>query len=361
MLTEPSLLSFFKKSKSEPSGSWFHDDECDDVPSTLIVDGIEPLANQSLTNIEENQPLEDNEVQYQCSEKLTMSDSEDLDWSVNNHTNDKNGIGSEEMFSNSESIEESSIQNINMSSTDTTDSNINGLSLNKESTNCNTNDMEMENNMSVSNINSNIAPVVAKENGVKTPLSKFSWTPALPSSSSCKKAHSATDSFLSSLKAKKSQCDVQKNILKKQSSDIFLYENDSSNFQEGALLNGNDGDLEVVFDATDIMNKKSFEKCSSLTSDEKDTSLKLIMCEDYNNDEVTCKKKSKHINFNLEVLKQSIKSLEKKSADHKLVRKFRAQISPNDNTAAEDELRREISKDMFAKVHILVYSTLNPW
>lgn len=46
-------------------------------------------------------------------------------------------------------------------------------------------------------------------------------------------------------------------------------------------------------------------------------------------------------------------SSQTKDTHREITHKFHAKISPTDNTAAEDELRKEISKDMFTKMKIL--------
>ncbi|XP_062820498.1 mismatch repair endonuclease PMS2 isoform X1 [Anolis carolinensis] len=62
------------------------------------------------------------------------------------------------------------------------------------------------------------------------------------------------------------------------------------------------------------------------------------------------------LEFSLSVLRDRVKKLmgqQEKTADTLHYRKFRAKINPGENKTAEDELRKEISKEMFAKMDII--------
>ncbi|XP_059177944.1 mismatch repair endonuclease PMS2-like [Physella acuta] len=60
------------------------------------------------------------------------------------------------------------------------------------------------------------------------------------------------------------------------------------------------------------------------------------------------------IKFSLEALQKKVSTkITKSESDSNFCRSFRAKICPTDNSSAEEELQREISKDMFAKMEIL--------
>ncbi|XP_067316641.1 mismatch repair endonuclease PMS2 [Anolis sagrei] len=62
------------------------------------------------------------------------------------------------------------------------------------------------------------------------------------------------------------------------------------------------------------------------------------------------------LEFSLSVLRDRVKKLsvqQEKKAEVLHYRKFRAKINPGENKTAEDELRKEISKEMFAKMEII--------
>ncbi|KAK7919823.1 hypothetical protein WMY93_011107 [Mugilogobius chulae] len=61
------------------------------------------------------------------------------------------------------------------------------------------------------------------------------------------------------------------------------------------------------------------------------------------------------LQFSLQQLAQRVKKLQqlKKSEDEPKYRRFRAKINPGDNQSAEDELKKEICKDMFKEMSII--------
>lgn len=77
------------------------------------------------------------------------------------------------------------------------------------------------------------------------------------------------------------------------------------------------------------------------------------MYEEYNPENYTSSRKSRTVRFNLESLKEKIKSSVESKEKQNLVRRFHAKIAPTDNQSAEDELQKEITKDMFAQMEIL--------
>ncbi|XP_065415048.1 mismatch repair endonuclease PMS2 isoform X2 [Chrysemys picta bellii] len=71
---------------------------------------------------------------------------------------------------------------------------------------------------------------------------------------------------------------------------------------------------------------------------------------------IEIKKKTVPLEFSMSSLAERVKRLiqqQQKKAEAQNYRRFRAKISPGDNKTAEDELRKEISKEMFAKMEII--------
>ncbi|XP_067162721.1 mismatch repair endonuclease PMS2 isoform X2 [Apteryx mantelli] len=71
---------------------------------------------------------------------------------------------------------------------------------------------------------------------------------------------------------------------------------------------------------------------------------------------VEVKKKTVSLEFSMKVLAEKVKKViwqQQKRTETRNYRRFKAKISPGENKVAEDELRREISKEMFAKMEII--------
>ncbi|NXA07107.1 PMS2 endonuclease, partial [Sapayoa aenigma] len=71
---------------------------------------------------------------------------------------------------------------------------------------------------------------------------------------------------------------------------------------------------------------------------------------------VEVKKKTVLLEFSMKVLAEKVRKViqqQQKSKETENYRRFKAKISPGDNKVAEDELRKEISKEMFAKMEII--------
>ncbi|NWI55146.1 PMS2 endonuclease, partial [Calyptomena viridis] len=71
---------------------------------------------------------------------------------------------------------------------------------------------------------------------------------------------------------------------------------------------------------------------------------------------VEVKKKTVPLEFSMKALAEKVKKViqqQQKSKETENYRRFKAKISPGDNKVAEDELRKEISKEMFAKMEII--------
>ncbi|NXS67927.1 PMS2 endonuclease, partial [Pandion haliaetus] len=71
---------------------------------------------------------------------------------------------------------------------------------------------------------------------------------------------------------------------------------------------------------------------------------------------VEVKRKTVPLEFSMKVLAEKVKNViqqQQKSTETQNYRRFKAKISPGENKVAEDELRKEISKEMFAKMEII--------
>ncbi|NXG34863.1 PMS2 endonuclease, partial [Dromaius novaehollandiae] len=71
---------------------------------------------------------------------------------------------------------------------------------------------------------------------------------------------------------------------------------------------------------------------------------------------VEVKKKTVPLAFSMKVLAEKVKKViqqQQKRTETQNYRRFKAKISPGENKVAEDELRKEISKEMFAKMEII--------
>lgn len=215
--------------------------------------------------------------------------------------------------------------------------------------------------------------------GVKSLLSQFSASPSTSSSRSsskttsfsrsllssssslsspspsCKRAHSATNDFLNSLASKRSKFNSEKMQA-------------TPNKLAQPLQSDSDNDLEVVYE-----NFAQPASCDAETNGEvktesddgeseersNESSQKVIMCEEYDPNDFTENRKSRQVKFDLEAVRERVLRRDSRKDNEKMTRRrFKAKISPTDNTAAEDELKREISKDMFAEVWMETLSCL---
>ncbi|NWS51570.1 PMS2 endonuclease, partial [Chunga burmeisteri] len=71
---------------------------------------------------------------------------------------------------------------------------------------------------------------------------------------------------------------------------------------------------------------------------------------------VEVKKKTVPLEFSMKVLAEKVKKViqqQQKTTETQNYRRFKAKINPGENKVAEDELRKEISKEMFAKMEII--------
>ncbi|NXA52245.1 PMS2 endonuclease, partial [Nothocercus julius] len=91
---------------------------------------------------------------------------------------------------------------------------------------------------------------------------------------------------------------------------------------------------------------------AELSSEEKNTNHHLANVDVL----VEVKKKTVPLQFSMKVLAEKVKNViqqQKKRTETRNYRRFKAKISPGENKVAEDELRKEISKEMFAKMEVI--------
>ncbi|KAL4239948.1 hypothetical protein ACF0H5_000744 [Mactra antiquata] len=103
---------------------------------------------------------------------------------------------------------------------------------------------------------------------------------------------------------------------------------------------------------------KNVEDNDGMPSDEdRETKPDEIDADDDVKEEFDCAdiiiRKEKKVNYSLDCLKTRLKTREKSVKDAEFSRTFRAAINPAENMSAEQELQREIKKDMFSKMKIL--------
>lgn len=77
-----------------------------------------------------------------------------------------------------------------------------------------------------------------------------------------------------------------------------------------------------------------------------------VILEEHVDAEEDVERKERSVNFSMKHLHHRFKTKRENTCD-KFSRTFRARISPSDNQAAEQELQKEIKKDMFSKMEIL--------
>ncbi|KAF2976718.1 hypothetical protein EK904_009245 [Melospiza melodia maxima] len=147
-----------------------------------------------------------------------------------------------------------------------------------------------------------------------------------------------------------------------------LHQATESNFQSSKKVLGTEPELGQVNDWTD-QNKLSQEAngCSPRVKRFKSRNFKSeaddSKADKYPEEKnasvdvlVEVKKKIVPLEFSMKVLAEKVKKViqqQQKNTETENYRRFKAKISPGDNKVAEDELRKEISKEMFAKMEII--------
>ncbi|MPC07963.1 Mismatch repair endonuclease PMS2 [Portunus trituberculatus] len=192
--------------------------------------------------------------------------------------------------------------------------------------------------MSHLNSSSSLSPSVGVKSGSGVKASPR--TPVLPASSNCKKVHSATSDFLSNLMARKSQLSNKKVSKGQDSVD-----------KSSSVMERND-ELEVIYEGVTNGEGSVANGEEGMSNGDAEVKEMVLVRDDSGTDGPVQNRKCKLVQFDLESLKRKLRILHRRE-ERKVVRRFKAKISPTDNTAAEEELRKEISKDMFGEMEIL--------
>ncbi|CAL4134783.1 unnamed protein product, partial [Meganyctiphanes norvegica] len=172
------------------------------------------------------------------------------------------------------------------------------------------------------------------------------------------KAHNATDKFLNSLKARRNSPEItientpisqycpSRSICKTSDENLSTLETVKVEYMNTSEIN----DLEI----------EEFDGYEEIERNEEYmlTAPKMIICEEYDPQVLKATRKSKSVYFSISNIKEKLEK-QKRRKDVELVRRFRAKIAPTDNSAAEEELRKEISKDMFVKIDYLTILSLS--
>ncbi|XP_053638036.2 mismatch repair endonuclease PMS2 [Cherax quadricarinatus] len=337
---QPKLMSFLKKSKLEAP-----EVPCsvEDTPVTRLsmnIEGIQPLLNESDLERRTNGIQEETVKEVQ---NTGVNSNENCVNFVDNEMSDDSAVACLETMGKLNNSCDKDTQDHNDSS-DISIINENHLTYDSDHHKLN------NNSESEARSTSYITSVDSKKIGLKKSFSQFSRSLSLPTSSSSKKAHNATNEFLTSLLAKKSQFSVGKRFLGK---DKTLSNGDTNgNIQTESSYNDKVEEVETVVEDLSLMDNKVFENNEGKFPNG-NNSQRVILCEGYDESEYTENRRSKQVCFCLETLRERITSSKQTDTNKDIIRKFHASITPTDNSTAEDELRKEISKDMFAKMKIL--------
>ncbi|KAF2352662.1 DNA mismatch repair protein family [Trinorchestia longiramus] len=175
--------------------------------------------------------------------------------------------------------------------------------------------------------------------------------------------HEATASFLARLASSKAiqarktksedglESDVRKSLRK------FVYK--AGKDQEEHIVRTKLEDNPAKDLSLNANDSRSLDDNNLLPNDSKDTTsrdeVETLVCYDDTFGENKCNVKTKVVHLTLDDLRESFarRSRYEKRDEKKLARNFHAKIAPSDNRAAEAELNKVLSKDMFAKMKIL--------
>ncbi|XP_019640995.1 PREDICTED: mismatch repair endonuclease PMS2-like isoform X4 [Branchiostoma belcheri] len=175
----------------------------------------------------------------------------------------------------------------------------------------------------------------------------------------------SSDEYNSKEDSCQSEVTVQIKEVKQQNNRIFPLRQDSKN-QENTFTQEREADSGKSSHAKFPLCKSVSATSSTLSltrSDSPDTEVvKRETTEDFETEvlpvcfdqEANIHRKEIKVAFSMDSLRQKLKRrAESKETAERMGRTFRAKISPTDNQAAEEELRREISKDKFRQMEIL--------
>ncbi|KAK3601871.1 hypothetical protein CHS0354_041804 [Potamilus streckersoni] len=166
--------------------------------------------------------------------------------------------------------------------------------------------------------------------------------------------------------------DIDANVLNLNSFGSSVFENSYRDLKNADLSrkdsykNGNQNEdrennyLEKLDQSVYMQTKNEGEKNCGTTemtkldqSHEDDVALQFQVTMVELDKEAKISKRDRSINFSLEKIRSHLQSRDKGPSATEFCRSFRAKISPTDNMSAEEELSKEIKKDMFSKMDIL--------
>ena len=174
----------------------------------------------------------------------------------------------------------------------------------------------------------------------------------VPSSSSCKKIHTTTSDFLNNLKARKcllttARVTPGRNNSTGRHCDVDVKPSTSTE------------QVDLMVDGTQNHDQGSVEECENGVSnggdgDDGEAPEVVMICEEeqQNTSDAMQNRKCKLVPFDIKSLKRKLQRTSRQKDKHEVTRRFKAKISPTDNVSAEEELRKEITKDMFAEVSV---------
>ncbi|CAC5423269.1 PMS2 [Mytilus coruscus] len=93
--------------------------------------------------------------------------------------------------------------------------------------------------------------------------------------------------------------------------------------------------------------------CVTISSDSDVHHLSQEICEDHSDEKQDHKRTERTVTFDFHGFRDRVQKRKNRKSEESFCRTFRAKISPTDNKAAEEELQKEISKDMFKQMEIL--------
>nr|XP_027206517.1 LOW QUALITY PROTEIN: mismatch repair endonuclease PMS2-like [Penaeus vannamei] len=343
---QPKLESFLAKCKSDPGKNPVTSIKSEEDDKSFLSD-FTPLENHEIVTNGDKNDIENNDaVKEECEDmeggrkmvKSEILESDEKEIMPPDSVNETNSIKTEDNQQEMSLVLESELVNGDFGNSEGND----------EIGNSQQSDSFANNNNEKNSLKSDELRNPQLSSGSQSPnlksgLSQFSRSASV-TSQSCKKAHSATDNFLNSLLAKKSQ---NKYVKEPSIPSTNGYKHDAVDVREQK----DEGTVED----TDFAETWEDEFYEDSAPEEEKTNEKTIVCEEYDPNDFIANRKSRTIEFNVEDIRKklNISTSTEKERPGELVRKFRAKIAPGENTSAEDELRKEISKDMFAKMEIL--------
>ncbi|XP_063850292.1 mismatch repair endonuclease PMS2-like isoform X2 [Scylla paramamosain] len=317
---QPKLMSFLKKTSEGNTSNG------DTIPALeLCVEGVYPLASPAAGG----SPHRDTEEE--CVQEGESFDMEGVVSSVKDGDALSTACDVQPSNRNSDPDPECDMRDISNS-----DPNSSDVNTSKSSLSCRDVPDKPLSHLNRSHSSPSPGVGVKSRSGVKA----SPHTPVLPASSSCRKIHSATSDFLNNLMARKSllsnKNEEQKNL--------------SVNEKASSQMECNK--LEVIFEGVTNGDQSVANGEGGVSNGDVQVQEKVVVCDDLGTVGSVQNRKCKLVQFDIKSLRRKLRMSSKKDKCE-VVRRFKAKISPTDNTVAEEELRKEISKDMFAEMEIL--------